>query len=207
MATTDLITTAPGTQDDLTQAEHVEYILIDVLTTLGAAEQAITKLDADLDFDMGCKLHGARSLIEQALGLLPGAAPSPLEILTLDQLQETARTLAGAAHEAGYVRDENAINKAALHLTSGIRPAPVGANEYLVQSATNGGIVYRVGATGCNCEAGSRNFPCWHAAMISIVTSAHESFTIDLSARRDDAETTVQETAYERAMREIDELF
>jgi hypothetical protein len=55
---------------DLAPAEFVEYLIVETLSNLGVAENAINRLDPDTAFDVGCALHGAREALDQALAAI-----------------------------------------------------------------------------------------------------------------------------------------
>jgi hypothetical protein len=94
-----------------------------------------------------------------------------LTLPPMDTLARAARELAAAAQEAGDKRNEMAINKAAFDLHRGSAPVPT-SGGFLVNSSSTS-CIYRVdNVTGCNCDAGSHNKPCRHAAQIEIIEHA-----------------------------------
>jgi hypothetical protein len=100
----------------------------------------------------------------------------PIEILT-----ETAAELAESAQQAGDRRNMNALNKSAMYLHNGVRPTRT-TGGWLVTSGTRENTVHRVSDThGCSCEAASKGFACWHAAMIEIIQVSLERAVIGLS--------------------------
>jgi HEAT repeat protein len=60
---------------DLAPAEVVEYLIVEILSSLGVAESAINRLDPDTAFDVGCALYGAREALDRALAAI--AQPQP----------------------------------------------------------------------------------------------------------------------------------
>jgi hypothetical protein len=99
----------------------------------------------------------------------PVAAPLPPSAV----LQAIADELAGAAHQAGDERNMHALDKAAYALAEGIR-VERGAAGLLIPSATSA-TIYRVAPDrGCTCRSAAHGKPCWHAALLEIVTVAEE---------------------------------
>lgn len=60
--------------------------------------------------------------------------------------------------------------KAAYHLAGGLEIRQAGG-AYLVPSGTRGGVVHRVEAGRCSCEAGQAQKPCWHVAAVQQLVS------------------------------------
>lgn len=96
----------------------------------------------------------------------------------------------------------NALNKALFYLGEGvvIRPTTGG---FLMPSGTRAGVIHRIStAYGCNCEAGLKGKPCWHAQLLAIVERA-QTRAIPMSDRI----AAARRIAREKAEREMAELF
>ena len=100
-------------------------------------------------------------------------------------LAAAAADLARAAHAAGDMANERAINNADYDLHTGSVPMET-TGGYLVPSHTRA-MAHRVSdAYGCSCEAGSHGKPCRHAAQIEIIAAARGRVLLGarLAARR-----------------------
>lgn len=100
-----------------------------------------------------------------------------LTLPTIEALADTAATLTSAAHDAEDRANENALNKAILQLHLGCAPVPT-TGGFLIESRTRSGIVHRVSNVyGCNCEAGQKQRPCWHQAILEIIEATQQQYT------------------------------
>lgn len=96
----------------------------------------------------------------------------------------------------------NAVNKAIWYLGEGvvIRSTTGG---FLIPSGTRAGTIHRIStAYGCQCEAGAKGKPCWHAALIAIVEQA-QTRALPMSDRI----AAARARAREKADREMAELY
>lgn len=97
---------------------------------------------------------------------------SDLSLPPIDVLATAAADLVLQAADAENTSRVNALNKAALHLHSGIQ-ITLTCGGALIPSGTRGGIVHRVdNVRGCSCESGRSGRICWHTALLEIVEQA-----------------------------------
>lgn len=101
------------------------------------------------------------------------AIPTPAQVAAACvAMGEEFRDAAAAQTEQGNreaARDleaaSRAADKAAFYATEGAQLARWVGEALMVRSATTGGVVYAVRASGCCCEAGQRGRACWHMAL------------------------------------------
>jgi hypothetical protein len=111
------------------------------------------------------------------------AVKTETEIPPIEVLAATAAELAECAQQAGDRRNMNALNKATMHLYNGVQPTRT-TGGWLIGSGTRENAVHRVSDThGCSCEAASKGFACWHAAMVEIIQVSQERAVIGLRVR------------------------
>lgn len=129
----------------------------------------------------------------------------------IDVLATVAAELAETHRAAGDLAEARAVDKAALQLHSGLQPVETHGG-YLVTSATRGGMVHRVSSEhGCTCEAATNGRPCWHAALVAIVTLAGERRLekprYRITREMVDAGREARQERHAQAFAAMDELF
>lgn len=95
-----------------------------------------------------------------------------LSLPPITVLATAAADLVLQAADAENTARVNSLNKAALHLHSGIE-VTLTCGGILIPSGTRGGIIHRVdNVRGCSCEAGRKGNVCWHASLVEIIERA-----------------------------------
>lgn len=101
----------------------------------------------------------------------------------IELLASVAAELAYAAHEAGDMANENALNNAIYDLHMGSVPIAT-TGGFLVKSSSRN-LAHRVSTSyGCNCEAGRFGKPCRHQAQIEIIEVAQMRATVMVQRER-----------------------
>lgn len=118
---------------------------------------------------------------------LPRIAPHVAR--ELDRLARNAEALATQAdttdERSFFGRGAAAYRRALYFWQRGIRVEPAPLGGYLVPSATRGGLIHRVTAAGCTCEAATRaNGACWHSALVVGIEAG-----VEAAGAEDDGET------------------
>jgi len=125
-----------------------------------------------------------------------------LSLPPIATLATAAADLVLQAADANNTSRINALNKAALHLHSGIE-ITLTVGGALIPSGTRGGIVHRISTVhGCSCERGRQGGICWHSALVEIIERA-QIRAIPMADRI----AAARSVSYAKAQREMAELF
>ena len=112
-------------------------------------------------------------------------------------IEAASRELVDAA--AGNTRTLIALNKGLYDLLMRTPQIVRVSGAYLVPSATQSGIVYRIDdVNGCSCPAGAKGNTCRHVQALAIVEQAQTHTMPALPKAR---------PSYERALADVNELF
>ncbi len=75
-------------------------------------------------------------------------------------------------------RQLNALNKAELYWSQGVRPTMSGSTYLLASASRPGALVHRLSKIGsiavCSCEAGQKQQLCWHHMLANVLERAAE---------------------------------
>lgn len=95
----------------------------------------------------------------------------PAVTLALQQSETHSALASKATTEAerrAHLSTVRALNKAAMEMVRGNIPQAVGDGQYLVNSRTNAGTVYRVDVYAQACDCANQH-ACWHLAACSLM--------------------------------------
>lgn len=128
----------------------------------------------------------------------------PAVTLALQQ-SETHCALASKAttdaERRAHLSTVRAVNKAAMEMVKGNMPQAVGDGQYLVNSRTNAGVVYRVDVFAMRCDCANQH-ACWHLAAANVL---EEVETAALPIRLSDIERADDDDYLPASMRATDE--
>ncbi len=99
-----------------------------------------------------------------------GITLHPAVTLALQQSETHCALASKATTEAerrAHLSTVRAVNKAAMEMVKGNIPQAVGDGQYLVNSRTNAGVVYRVDVYGQRCDCANQH-ACWHLAASNV---------------------------------------